>query len=165
MSISYTEGAKCLLRHCHNLYEGKTKCKKKYVRCTLLSIHTGGVTRIFSQVSGPSHKLFKCTNQQKNCDCMHAEMKIINDAVATLEKPSVMQHILLCSYSPCTRCANAIIYSELINAVIYAKVYEYDTGGLSMLEEILPTFTVEKLKEIANGVHHNELSFIKRWSS
>ncbi len=162
MSIGYVEGALCILKYCNDLREGDTKCKKKYVRCTLLSPNTNGVTRLFSQVSGPSHESFECTNRQKNCDCIHAEIKVLYDLLNITSSP-IFQYILLCSFSPCIRCANAIIYSKIINAVIYDKVYEYDIGGLLMLEKIMPTFTVRKIEEIASGLHRGELCFIKRW--
>ncbi len=163
MSISYKQGSKCILKHCHDLYDGETKCKKKYVRCTLLCPNTNGIIRILSQVSGPSHNSFECTNLQKNCNCMHAEIKVLYDLIKITSSP-IFQYILLCSFSPCVRCANAIIYSKIINAVIYDKVYEYDTGGLLMLEKVIPTFTVRKIEEIASGSHHGELCFIRRWS-
>ena len=165
MSVSYVEGAKCILKHCHDLHKGETKCKRKFVRSTLLSIHTGGVTRVFSQINGPIKDFFECSNKIANCGCIHAEIKLINDVVATLKAEYVMQHILLCSYSPCTQCANAIIYCGLIDAVIYDRITPHDLRGKERLWRVLPTFTVRKIEEIASGSHREELCFIKRWSS
>ncbi len=163
MGIGYVDGAKCILKHCHDLYGGETKCKRKFVRSTLLSIHTGGVSRIFSQVNGPIKDFFVCSNEIASCGCMHAEMKIIDDVVATIKKHFVMQHILLCSYSPCTQCTNSIIHCGRIDAIIYDKITQHDLRGEERLSKVMPIFTVRKIEEIANGFHHGELCFIKRW--
>lgn len=165
MSISYVEGAKCILKNCQDLHKGKTKCKRKFVRSTILSIHTGGVTKILSEVNGPIKDFFECSNKIASCGCEHAEQKVIRDLLMTISTwPPVYQYILLCSYSPCTTCSNAIVGSRIIDAVVYDKITPHDLRGKERLCRVMPTFTVRKIEEMAGGLHHEELCFIKRWS-
>lgn len=162
MSISYKQGARCLLKHCFDLHDKSLECKRKFVRSTILSPNTNGITRILSRTNGPVNKSFECSGEPANCGCCHAEIKAILDLVSIVHHP-VFQYIMLSSYSPCTSCSNAIIMSNAITAVIYDKIQEHDLRGVERLQQVIPTFTVRKIEEIANGSHRGELCFIKRW--
>lgn len=160
--IEYREGAKCILKHCHDLHEEPERCKRKFVRSTLLSPNTNGITRVFSRVNGPVRDNFECSGELANCGCCHSEIKVVQDLLDTAHQ-SYFQYILLCSYSPCTRCANAIIYSDKISAVIYDIMTEHDTRGEERLSQCMPVLTKRQIEEIAVGHYRGELSFVKRW--
>jgi len=164
MAIDYKEGALCILKHTHDLHNGETKCKRRFVRATILCPNTNGITKIFSEVNGPIYNSFECSNELGSCGCEHAEQKVIRELLMSISTwPPVFQYILLSSYSPCTQCANAIIGSKMINTVIYDRVYETDTRGLEMLSKAMPTLSVKTIEDIAAGQHRGELTFVKRW--
>lgn len=121
------------------------------------------MTKILSRVNGPVRESFECSNELGNCGCGHAEVSAILDLVRSVHHP-VFQYIMLCSYSPCISCSNAIIMSEVITAVIYDKLTEHDIRGEERLRQVIKVLTVRKIEEIAAGSHRGELSFIKRWS-
>ena len=161
--ISYKDGAKCILKHTLDLHENPKSCKRKFVRCTLLSPNTNGITRVFSRVNGPIKDFFQCSNELASCGCCHAEVKVIQDLLSTVHDTYFFQYILLCSYSPCTSCANFIILSNRIDGVIYDKITEHDTRGEERLKQVMPVITIREIEEIANGSHRGQLCFIKKW--
>jgi len=164
--IDYSEGAKCILRHCHDLNEKPQGCKRKFVRSTILSPHTNGVTRVFSRVNGPTKDFFECSGELAKCGCMHSEPQVILDLVKSVPDGNrIFQYIMICSYSPCTSCSNTIIMSNCIDAVIYDKITQHDLRGEERLKQVMPVTTVRRIEEIANGSHRGELCFIKRWGN
>ncbi len=164
MSISYSDRARCILKHCQNLHEEPKLCKRKFVRSTILSTHTSGVTRIFSRTNGPIKDFFECSGELASCGCMHSEQKVIMDLVGSIHNP-VFQYLMIISYSPCTQCSNIIIASNMIDCIVYDKITQHDLRGEDRLYQVMPVITVRKLEEIAAGGHRGELCFIKRWSS
>lgn len=164
MSITYQEGAKCLLKHCHDLQGEPQGCKRKFVRSTILIPHTNGVTRIFSKVNGPAHESFECSGEKGSCGCVHAEQRALKDLLIYTGDHSHFQYIMLCTFSPCTQCTNAIVESKTITAVVCDKITEHDLRGWERLNSVIPVLTVRRLEEIAGGSHRGELCFIKRWS-
>ena len=164
MSITYQQGARCILKHCQDLNEEPELCKRKFVRSTLLSPHTSGVTRIFSRTNGPVKDFFECSGELASCGCMHSEPQVIMDLVGSVHNP-VFQYILLCTYSPCTSCSNIIIASNMIDCIVYDKITQHDLRGERRLDQVMPVITVRKLEEIAAGGHRGELCFIKRWGN
>lgn len=164
MSITYQEGSRCILKHCHDLQGESQGCKRKFCRSTILFTHTNGVTRIFSRVNGPVRENFECSGEISNCSCFHAEPQVILDLIRSVGDKHVFQYILLCTYSPCIQCSNLIIASGLITAIIYDKLY-HDIRGEERLSSVMPVITIRRLEEIAGGSHRGELCFIKRWSS
>lgn len=146
------------------MHEEAKLCKRKFVRSTLLSPNTNGITRIFSRVNRPIKDFFECSGELESCGCMHSEPQVILDLVESIHHP-VFQYILLCSYSPCTQCTNIIIASNCINAIIYDKITKHDLRGEERLNQVMPVLTVRKVEEIAADSHRGELCFIKRWGA
>lgn len=161
--ISYSSGARCILEYTYDLHEPAILCRRKFVRSTILSPHTNGVTKIFSEVNGPINTSFECSGELASCGCCHSEIKVIQKLLQSAPHP-MFQYILLCSFSPCTQCTNAIIHSEIIDAVIYDKITEHDLRGEERLAKVMPVVTIKRIEEITNGAHRAELCFIKRWS-
>jgi deoxycytidylate deaminase len=50
-----------------------------------------------------------------------------------LARGHVRKLILLCTYSPCTNCANIINDSAIINGVVYRHLTQHDTLGVDLL--------------------------------
>jgi len=171
MSVTYQEGAKCILKHCHDLHEESKLCRRKFVRSTILSPHSVGIARRFSSINGPVNpsQNFKCNGELASCGCMHSEPQVVLDLVTTvpdiMRKRGYFQYILLCSYSPCTQCANIIINSKVITAVVYDKITEHDLRGEERLRAVMPVLTVRQIEEIAGGSYRGELNFVKRWGN
>lgn len=69
-----------------------------------------------------------CSNSEGDCGCAHAEV----NALLKLDVHSVWPAFLYTTLSPCAACANAIVNSGAIVAVIYDKTYR-STAGLQML--------------------------------
>ena len=86
----------------------------------------------------------RCTGEQGQCGCIHAE----TNAVIKLHA-DVSDVMLLCTKSPCLMCAGLIINDGRIDQVIYLQEYR-DRSGLMLLEEAgVFTYTLEaKVKRL-----------------
>ena len=105
----------------------KSLCKRKTVWC-----------EIFDETG--NHVLRCCNtcllNNPQNCNgdpcgCMHAETKAIMNLMAL--EPTASCYTMVCSYSPCTRCAQVMIHSRMISRVYYGVLTEHDQRGKHML--------------------------------
>lgn len=129
-------------------------CKRKSVGCCIAEVVDEQMLFIptFS-ANGPSGQGHECTNVVGNCGCSHAEPRAIMKYLKArrgIESPRV----LICTYSPCTNCANIIIDSGIIGAVVYDILTEHDKRGDEFLRMEMPVFTA---RELQSGAAHDSL--------
>jgi len=149
MADGLTRIKETLLQECEivtSLAESKTRCKRKGVGCQLTRFHERGMLALPAVYNGPAHEDLKCTGEIGNCGCMHSEPQAIIDC---LKRPyNNYKFILLCTYSPCTNCANIIINSGIVEGVVYDILTEHDKRGDEILRKFMPVVTIE---DIRNG--------------
>jgi deoxycytidylate deaminase len=135
----------------------RTKCKRKGVGCQLISIREGDIICSLNYVfNGPSVEDFECSNVTGNCGCMHSEPKAI---IVALKKNPLIEWIMLCTYSPCTNCANIIIHSGIVKGIVYDILTEHDKRGDKFLRQSIDVLTLQEIinrKSEANAI-------IERW--
>ncbi len=128
----------------------ESSCKRKSVGCCIFNKNI----TLFGW-NGPSVKDNECSNIVGNCGCSHAEPR----AIINVLKNTMIPHsgnIMLCTYSPCTSCANIIIDSGVVSFVIYKTMTEHDTRGAEFLRKAM---MINSLKEIEEGNYDN----IEKW--
>lgn len=124
-------------------------CKRKAVGCSIIEANNKEETleRVIITHNGPSGLNNKCSNVVGNCGCSHAEPRAILKYLKLLGKKykDNVWSIMICTYSPCTNCANIIVDSNIITAVVYKILTEHDIRGAEILKRSLRIFTVEEL--------------------
>jgi deoxycytidylate deaminase len=109
-----------------------TRCKRKGVGSSIVSIYDGQFRPIFESFNGPTRVNFQCTNIVGACGCIHAEPRAISIAL----KHGYKGGLILCNtYSPCVTCANLIIESGLFIGVVREIFTEYPKTGLAHHDE------------------------------
>ncbi len=101
-------------------------CKRKVVRC---SVWLDGMN-LATTMNGPSGT--ECTNKVGDCGCSHAEPRVLFYIARFLR--CTQPYTMVCTYSPCTNCANIIVDSKLIDTVYYETLTEHDKRGVAILE-------------------------------
>lgn len=110
-------------------------CKRKAVGCSIVRLSIGWQkapteeTLIMTH-NGPSVPNNQCTNEVGNCGCSHAEPRAI---LKSLKKDYGKHLTMVCTYSPCTNCANIIIDSGIIDLVVYKVLTQHDIRGQTFL--------------------------------
>ena len=138
-------------------------CRRKAVGCSLVTIFDGTSLQFLRAHNGPANEKHECTNEVGNCGCCHAEPRVVIKGLRKLEFFS--NCILVCTYSPCTTCANIIIASGLVSLVVYDILTEHDKRGAKLLSGTMPVFTRDELQkgkadaEIKNWIQHHRDSF------
>jgi deoxycytidylate deaminase len=133
----------------------KTSCKRKGVGCQLIRLEKDAIIFQDSIFNGPSGEDFECSNEVGNCGCMHSEPKAIMQSLKKYK--SDLKWIMLCSYSPCTNCANIIINSGIVEGVVYDILTLHDKRGEQFLRRVMPVFSLFEL-------HNEEVDdTISRW--
>jgi len=136
----------------------QTTCKRKGVGCSIIEISQDSIVKVISTFNGPSNYRFQCTNEIGNCGCAHAEQKaIIGFLKAMRLGDNKSTKIMLCTYSPCTNCANIIIESRVIDGIVYDILTEHDKRGMEMLKKVMDVITLEELKK------GNADAILRRW--
>jgi deoxycytidylate deaminase len=76
-----------------------------------------------------------CVNEPGKCCGIHAEQSILwkMNELGFRKDEKDGCFIMLVSYSPCTTCANWILMSGLIDAVVYETLTEHDQRGVQLL--------------------------------
>lgn len=140
-----------LIKEIHDITwnaQKQTTCKRKGVGCSVIEYRDNKIERIISTFNGPAHHAFVCTNEVGNCGCCHAEPKAI---IGTLKAMRLdcrkVIRVMVCTYSPCTNCANIIIESRVIDAIVYDILTEHDKRGAEMLKKVMDVITLDKLKK------------------
>jgi deoxycytidylate deaminase len=128
-----------------------TRCQRKGVGCSLWLPSENGIILWHRSVNGPPYAgsglEFSCSNEVGNCGCVHAEERMI----LTMMKQDVSElrarnPIMLVSYSPCTRCANLIIETRIVMAVIWKTLTQHDQRGEERLRKAGISYHVDDLK-------------------
>lgn len=133
----YETALKTMMRVGLNAAKMQQRCHRKSVSCVLAGLsfsplqNEKGIVRHLicfgNFVNGPSFN--ECTNEVGRCGCGHAEPKAV---IAALERK--LSHLwFLCTYSPCTPCANLIVESKVADTVIFGHTTEHDVRGMDIL--------------------------------
>lgn len=131
------------------------RCKRKSVGCSLVTVIEKTSLQFLRTRNGPASDEYECSNEVGNCGCCHAEPKAIIKGLQ--KKEYYFDCIMLCTYSPCTNCANIIIESGIVSIIIYDILTEHDIRGEKLLRSKMLVFTRDELKKgIANRA-------IKKW--
>lgn len=104
----------------------RSECKRKTVYAVFCGMREGRLVEISSSCNAPIGG--PCSGEVGNCGCIHAEVRLL------LSHPRPARGILCVNYSPCTGCANAIIASRSVVAVIYSTLTEHDKRGVEWLK-------------------------------
>jgi len=135
-------------------------CLRKAVGCAAITIVEDVPLIISMDHNGPSREGQLCTNEVGNCGCSHSEPRVVRNILQ--KQADEIPLILVCTYSPCTNCANIIIDSGLFNGVVYDILTVHDTRGEKFLREAMPVISREEL----NTLTESEVSDkIKKWIS
>lgn len=121
----------------------RTTCKRKGVGCQLITIRENEMRSWDSVYNGPSRPDFECTDIVGNCGCMHSEPRAIIKAFQLGLADT--KFIMLCTYSPCTNCANIILQSGIIEGVVYKILTEHDKRGDEFLRKSIDVLTTKEL--------------------
>lgn len=156
-----------MIKELNNLFEEilrfaerNQKCKRKAVGCAAVGIGAREILPIAMKHNGPSRIGHECTNEVGNCGCSHSEPRVVQAAIEEWDMDEKL--ILVCTYSPCTNCANIIIDSELFGLVIYDILTEHDKRGEKFLREAMEVLSRKEVNEMDD----KELSAeIKKWTS
>lgn len=143
--------------------ERNQTCLRKAVGCAAITFTSS--SDVFRPLTvamchnGPSRKGFPCSNEVGNCGCSHAEPRTVQSVIEINE---VMPLVMICTYSPCTNCANIIIDSGLFSGIIYQILTEHDKRGDKFLREAMPVITVDDLNKL---IEEEACAKIKQWIS
>ncbi len=104
-------------------------CKRRQNGAIIFPVDCGVVSAI--GYNGPARGLSndRCTGVKGDCECAHAEV----NAIAKCHSIDT-RNILFSTSSPCVQCANAIINSGMVRAMIYDRAHS-DPRGIGMLTE------------------------------
>jgi deoxycytidylate deaminase len=145
-----------------------TRCKRKGVGCGVYSVfcnHLAMETRAFN---GPTEQgpYFDCTNEVGKCGCMHAEIRAILRVLEQGRKSH--KHVMFCTYSPCTNCANAILECGFIKGVVYETLTQHDQRGIERLNASIKVFAATELRILSDNpkTEHEALdAALARWTT
>lgn len=123
-------------------------CKRKAVAARIVSPQPSGFwLTLAREHNGPAKRrtLDGCSGEKGNCGCCHAEPRAILTALTAFGQQR--KGIMLCSYSPCTACANTILSVDFIVAVVYDIATEHDLRGIDLLREVIPCYCIRDLTD------------------
>jgi len=135
-------------------------CLRKAVGCAAIAVGENELLPISLKHNGPSREGYPCTNEVGNCGCSHSEPRVVVDT--TMNWCEDEKLILVCTYSPCTTCANIVIDSGLFCGVIYDILTEHDKRGEKFLREAM---NVLSRKELNKLTEEEANATIKKWIS
>lgn len=168
-----------MIKHINKIFDDILKfaeenqtCKRKAVGCAAVTLTqpAGDPIVYVMRHNGPSRRKAPCTNEVGNCGCSHAEPRVVNSvthqSACDSFSESVLTYslglILICTYSPCTNCANIIIDSNMFGGVIYDILTKHDMRGAKFLCDAMPVMT----KEVFNNMTESEANDkIRQWIS
>ncbi len=139
--------------------EANRTCKRKAVGCSCIEPYSdGGTGRLFLAINGPTERHGKdwCNGIKGACGCPHAEPKLMLKLEHATNSFSLRKSIIVCTYSPCTNCANVILSSEhvKISRLAFKHLTEHDQRGLEILKAAgFETATWDELYNVANRVY------------
>lgn len=100
-------------------------CKRKTVQASVFGLDGELKAQAYN---GPAEG-HECSNEVGNCGCEHAEPKVLGMLQADVPL------IMAVTYSPCTKCAEAIIAHSGVRMVAFKWMTYHDLGGLALLME------------------------------
>lgn len=123
-----------------NFARENQKCLRKSVGCCTVRLEDDMFTTFSMTHNGPSKRDVSgaggCTNEVGNCGCGHTEpraiMQTLKSRIWRINEPKV---IIVCTYSPCTNCANIIIDSGIVQGVVRDILTEHDVRGEEFLKQ------------------------------
>ena len=131
-------------------------CKRKAVGCSAgLIVKATTVRRPFYILefqslvtvhNGPTGK-HECTNEVGNCGCGHSEPRAI---ISMLRRGFNSHVIMVCTYSPCTNCANIILDSGIVQALFYDILTQHDKRGDEFLRKNITVYSREELENLTD---------------
>ncbi len=133
-------------------------CKRKAVGCVAVVIGANELLHIAMKHNGPSREGYPCTNEIGNCGCSHSESRVVQSAIEEWGMEDKL--ILVCTYSPCTNCANIVIDSGLFCGVVYDILTMHDKRGEKFLREAM---NVMSRKELNKLTEEEADATIKEW--
>lgn len=98
-------------------------CKRKQVAAVVFPYDCSSVYAIGYNGPCAGRPNDACTGEPGKCGCAHAE----GNAIAKLVHP-LRKAILYTTLAPCEFCANLIVNSGCIDAVLYREIYRSDAG-------------------------------------
>lgn len=145
-------------------------CKRKGVAAEIWRIIDDRFVYQSLSTNGPLYgnlDCSKCANSKGQivpggCAGMHAEQKAIiklSARIGDIHGAVSPSYLMACSYSPCSTCANHIIYIGGFRAVIYLTLTKHDPRGIQLLEAAgIPCLSSVQLLEFIDQ------SFSVRWT-
>lgn len=133
----------------------RQQCKRKSVGSIILEVDKECelITHYKIGINGPSGKNI-CTGIQNACGCSHSEERAVLNYLKMRKRNSHRGiTILITTYVPCTNCANLIIDSGIIDAVIYEHPILNLIPGLRTGDQLLKSsLHFWSLKEIEEDI-------------
>ncbi len=132
-------------------------CLRKAVGCSL-----GFIKDVFRPAitnhNGPSREGHPCSNVVGNCGCSHSEPRACMAARALGIQGEKVTRIMVCTFSPCTNCANIILDSGCVDVVVYHILTEHDKRGAEFLNDAIQVVTRQQLEMLLTECELRELS-------
>jgi deoxycytidylate deaminase len=148
-----------------NYAERNQICLRKAVGCAAITFDEIDLSpRVLALVhNGPSREGHPCTNEVGNCGCSHSEprlvQKVFKEGIFEV-RPLVM----VCTYSPCTNCANITIDSRLFDGIFYDILTEHDKRGEKFLRQAMPVITRQSVQQVIKTRETGRIDDqIKKW--
>lgn len=141
-------------------------CLRKAVGCAAITFSGADLSPMLVAMvhNGPSRPGHPCTNEVGNCGCSHSEPRLVQDILRKTIDLTTMPLIMVCTYSPCTTCANITIDSGLFKGVIYDVLTEHDKRGDKFLRDAMPVLTRKEIQEAIETEQTGEIDGqIKKW--
>lgn len=109
-------------------------CKRKKVGVAGFVVTVDGYLNRRTDIFTNGADWNECSNVVGSCGCVHAEPKLILSWAQYYSDKCV----ILCTHSPCTNCANLIVLSGFVYAVIYRTFTEHDPRGVDIIRRAMP---------------------------
>lgn len=120
-----------------------TDCLRKGVGCSL----TRGREVLARSYNGPSRMTHDCTNVVGGCGCSHSEPRVIMKAMRTTDIGIYGgRTVMICTYSPCTNCANIILDSGVVCGIVWRIDTQHDMRGAEILRSDIQVLKMEELR-------------------
>lgn len=113
------------------LHDGNCGCKRKAVVAAMTNPEDPSITSLGFNGPAAGHKC-KGPEAIGSCGCLHAEPLVLEKYASTKPKS---RGPMLCTHSPCYRCAEAIVESNLVSGVFYIDLTLHAPAGLRLLDD------------------------------
>jgi len=121
-------------------------CKRKKVGCNIHSPDRTGKLVCLSRIFTNGSQSNECSNVVGSCGCFHAEPKLVLATYAAL-LCTPNEILIACTHSPCTQCANLIVWSTIAFGLIYRTRTEHDLRGIGILRKAIPVCSLDELEQ------------------